>query len=61
MTAPENVEAHRAQHREWHAALEPLLNDYLAHHKGALLAHITAAQLERWSHAQTVQPEELHK
>lgn len=50
---------HLAQHIDLHAALNELLDDYLVHHPKKILATTTAAELLRWSHSQTVQPEEV--
>lgn len=56
-----NSEEHRLQHLAWHAALESLINDFLAHNRSGklkLLSNTTLDELFRWSHQQTIRPVE---
>lgn len=50
------LEAHRDHHYALHLSFSELVRDYLIHHPGKLLTHVSVDALVRWSYQQTIRP-----
>jgi hypothetical protein len=55
------TEEHRERHKLLHEHFDELMADYLLHHKDKLPSNTTLMELMKWSHRQTIEPEELER